>query len=204
VTPADLPPDAAAELRLLRAEIAAMRAVLQPPVRFTASARPAAPPPRQYRAMKTIRTRLALRAAAAVGPGLILRQRRRALVLLIFGIARVAAWVVLGTLVACGLAGVTDLAWAKTVAESLPFIALISIYANAATDLDGATAAFAALVAADVHHQVVATGLALAADLDAVEADVARLADLDPGDEATILAGDIRRRLAGDTIRRTR
>jgi hypothetical protein len=199
----DLPPGTAAELRLLRAEIAALRS--GPPPCPWVHHRQWAPevsgghvilPARHYRALKAVRGRLRNRAPASTGPVLIARQRHRAMVLLLFGAIRIAAWTVLGVLVACGLAGVSAFSWARTLAESLPFIALISIYANWATDLDGATAAFAALVASDVHHDVVATGLALAADLDELETDVARLADLDPGEEATRLAGDIRRRLA--------
>jgi hypothetical protein len=115
--------------------------------------------------------------------------------LLVFGVVRIVCWTILAVLVALGLAHVGVFAWAKDLAESLPFIALISIYANWATDLDAATAAFAALVASDSHAAVVSTGAALVADLGLLEVDVARLASLAPGEEAEALARSIRDRL---------
>jgi hypothetical protein len=202
----DLPPGVAAELRLLRAEIAELRNPQAPPVPGGWVRRQWIPeladghmilPGHHYRAMKAIRGRLQRRATAPViGPDLINKQRHRALVLLLFCGVRIVAWMILAVLIGAGLLGLGGFTWAKTLAESLPFVVMISIYANWATDLGALIAAFAALVASDVHHDVVATGRALAADLDELEADVARLAGLAPGDEATRLAGDIRRRLA--------
>jgi len=202
VKPGEVPPDVAAELRLLRAEIAALRSPPGPWQRRKwlpeLSGGRVILPDRHYRTMKAIRRRLHRRATTAViGPDLINRQRHRALVLLLFAVIRMGVWTVLAGLIGAGLAGAGGFAWAKMLAEALPFVVMISLYANWATDLDAATAAFAALVASDVHHDVVATGLALAADLDALEADVGRLAGLEPGPEAAGLAADIRRRLAG-------
>jgi hypothetical protein len=122
-------------------------------------------------------------------------QHRRSMALLVFGAVRIVCWTILGILVGMGLLHVGGFAWAKTLAESLPFVALISIYANWATDVDAATAAFAALVASDSHAAVVSTGAALVTDFREVETDIARLAALQPGTEAEQLAQSIRSRL---------
>ena len=153
-------------------------------------------PERHYRVMKAIRRRLHRRSATRLDPGTVNKQRHRSLVLLLFGVIRIIAWTILGAVVGAGLLGVSEFAWAKVLAESVPFVAMISIYANWATDLDAATAAFAALVASDSHAAVVATGVAITADLGELEGDIARLADLQPGDEATALSTSIRARLA--------
>lgn len=84
----------------------------------------------------------------------IAQERHRALTLLVFGGARIAAWTVMGICVGLGLAQVTGFGWAAAMSQSLPFVAMISIYANWATDLDAWTAAFAALVAADAKQVV--------------------------------------------------
>lgn len=123
------------------------------------------------------------------------RQRHRSLVLLLFSVARIIAWTILGAAVGAGLLGTAGFGWAKDLAESVPFVALISLYANWATDVGTATAAFAALVASDSHAAVVATGRMLEADLEALQADVDRLAGLGPGQEADGLAASIRQKL---------
>jgi uncharacterized membrane protein len=128
-------------------------------------------------------------------PADIRHQRRRAVNLLVFGVIRIILWTIMAGLIGLGLLHVPGFYWAKILATSLPFVVLISLYANWATDLDGATAAFASLVASDARQDVHATGLALTADLDKIESDIGKLANLDPGPEATRLAGDIRRRL---------
>lgn len=120
-------------------------------------------------------------------------QRRRSLYLLVFGIVRIVAWMILGVLVSLGLAHVGGFAWAKDLSESVPFVALISIYANWATDLDAATAAFAALVAADGRAATVKAGHR---DFSVVENDIALLAQLQPGPEAAALAASIREKLS--------
>jgi sulfite exporter TauE/SafE len=123
------------------------------------------------------------------------RQRHRSLVLLLFSVARIIAWTILGAAVGAGLLGTAGFGWAKDLSESVPFVALISLYANWATDVGTATAAFAALVASDSHAAVVATGQMLEADLEALQSDVDRLAGLGPGQEAADLAASIHRKL---------
>lgn len=124
-------------------------------------------------------------------------QRRQSLYLLVFGVIRIICWTILAICVGLGLGHAAGFAWAKTLAESIPFVVLISIYANWATDLDAATAAFAALVAADGHAASESSRQLLDRDFAALEADITRLADMHPGDEAAVLAGDIRARLRG-------
>jgi hypothetical protein len=135
---------------------------------------------------------------AAQGPGRVSRQRHRSLVLLVFGVVRIIAWTILGACVGAGLLHAGGFTWAKDLAESVPFVALISLYANWATDVDAATAAFAALVASDSHAAVVSTGAALSGDLDALKADISRLAGLSPGQEASDLAESISHKLSGE------
>lgn len=79
-------------------------------------------------------------------------QHNRSKSLLVFGIARIIAWTLLGAFVILGMFHVELFGWAFTLAKSVPFVAIISVYANWATDLDGATAAYAALVAASAHE----------------------------------------------------
>lgn len=135
---------------------------------------------------------------AHVQRGHIASQRTRSLVLLIFGVIRIIAWSVLAVLIGLGLAHVHGFAWAKALAESLPFVVMISIYANWATDLDAATAAFAALVAADASASSEKNRSLLARDFTSLEADIARLAEMQPCAEATALAESIRARLKAD------
>lgn len=80
------------------------------------------------------------------------QEMRRSRFLLIAGIARIIAWTILAVLIGLGLIGVPGFHWSKIVASSIPFVVLISVYANWATDLDQATAAYAALIAARAHH----------------------------------------------------
>lgn len=80
------------------------------------------------------------------------REQRRSKLLLSAGIVRIIGWTILGVCLGLGLLHVDGFTWAKALATSVPFVALISIYANWATDLDAATAAYAALVAANAHH----------------------------------------------------
>lgn len=82
-----------------------------------------------------------------------------------------------------------------TLSGSVVFVTFISFYCNAATDAANLMAGIAALFSADSHHDAEAARMALGTDFGALEADVARLADLQPGDEATALAAQIRRRL---------
>jgi hypothetical protein len=127
--------------------------------------------------------------------GDVAQQRRRAIFLLWFGIIRIIAWLIVAACVAAGLLHWEHFAWARVLGESLPFVVLISLYANIATDLDSATAAFAALVAADAHEAAAAVARYQVLDSETLQHDIARLADLTPGEEAAELSADIRRRL---------
>jgi hypothetical protein len=128
-------------------------------------------------------------------------QRHRAIILLWTGAARTAAWVTLGIFIALGLAHIGAFDWASDLSKSIAFVALISIYANAATDFDAATAAFAALVAADAHKAAATVARHQLRETEALATDVSRLADLQPGPEAAELADDIRHRLRPGTRR---
>jgi hypothetical protein len=122
-------------------------------------------------------------------------QRRRAVFLLWTGALRTVAWVLLGSCIALGLAHVGPFDWAANLSRSIAFVALISLYANAATDFGNATAAFAALVAADAHKAAAAAAGRQQRIDEAMQQDIARLAELQPGEEAGALADDIRKRL---------
>lgn len=123
------------------------------------------------------------------------RQRRLSLFLLIFGLIRMTAWCILGVIIVLGLAHLEALSWAKQLAESVPFVVLVSIYANIATDLDQVCAAFAALVAADAHLAAETARQVLAGAIESVGDDIVRLAQLQPCQEADDLAASIRNRL---------
>ena len=73
--------------------------------------------------------------------------------LLIFGVVRTVAWLVMMGFVALGLLGVTSFHWASHLATLVVFVTFISFYANAATDLDQVTAAWAAIRAGKAHAQ---------------------------------------------------
>lgn len=85
-------------------------------------------------------------------PPHIAKEQRRSRFLLTAGIVRIVGWTILGICCGLGLLHVDGFTWAKALATSVPFVAMISIYANWATDLDQATAAYAALVASNAHH----------------------------------------------------
>lgn len=74
------------------------------------------------------------------------RQRLLALILVITGMIRSAAW---GTLILLYVIGVP---FTHSLFKSVAFVAIISLYANAATDFGQACASLAQLVAGDSHH----------------------------------------------------
>ena len=74
-------------------------------------------------------------------------------------------------------------------------MSVISYYCNFSTDLANFTAGLAALFSSDSHAATVAATVSLDADFDTMETDIARLADLQPGAEASELAAGIRGRL---------
>lgn len=73
--------------------------------------------------------------------------------LLIFGLVRMVAWIVMMVFVGLGLLGVDTFKWASHLGTLVVFVTLISFYANAATDLDAVTAAWAAIRAGKAHAQ---------------------------------------------------
>ena len=118
------------------------------------------------------------------------KQRRRALLLVGTGLARAVAWLTLGVLYLAGVPFTAGLF------KSVAFVALISLYANAATDFGQACASLAELTAGDAHHDIEATRSALAIDTAQLDSDIAKLAALQPGPDAQKLADEIRQRLA--------
>lgn len=198
-------PDIAAELRLIRAEIAALR---NPP---------AAPPkphawfpgfdaaghlilPRQhYRLTGKLRKWLHLRIHAGKMPhAKISKQRKTAIWLTITAAIRVLVWTLAMGIIVLHWLGVggSFIHGFTTLSGTVIFVTFISFYCNAATDGASLTASIAALFSADSHAATIASGAATATDLDSIEDDIARLADLQPGPDAVSLAADIRARLA--------
>lgn len=117
------------------------------------------------------------------------RERRRALILVITGLLRAACWLSLGVLYLVGVP------FTHALFASVAFVALISLYANAATDFGQACASLADLSATDAHHDSERARAKLGHDFEQIDEDIARLAALQPGQEAQTLAAQIRRRL---------
>jgi len=215
MTGAELSADAATELRLIRAEITAIRlqVIREQEARERAHVTPATSPPkvqdqqlpgtasgvlltpeRRYRVLKAPRTRIHHRAHLGVmSHTAISRQRRTALWLTIFAGARCLAWLACMAFIGLyelGVGGGFITEFARLSATVL-WVSVISYYCNAATEGAALTAGLAALFSSDSHAATVSLG----ADFDAMEADIARLADLQPGAEASELADGIRGRL---------
>jgi hypothetical protein len=113
------------------------------------------------------------------GPAKIDRQRLLALLLIAFGCVRVIAWLALILLYAIGVP------FTHTLFLSVAFVALISLYANAATDFGQVCASLAQLTAGDAHHDSEHNRRVLSqtfADIERIEADINRLAGLSGGD----------------------
>jgi hypothetical protein len=207
----DLNPDIAAELRLLRAEITALR---EPP-RILAHPAETAHPPRAWfpgfdaagrlvlpahhqRMASKIRPWLHLRARVGHMPhAKVSRQRRLAIWLTITSAARVILWVIAMGIIVLHWAGVGGplIHWFTSLSGEVIFVTFISFYCNAATDGASLTASISALFSADSHAAAIATGVSVTSDISTLEADIARLASLQPGPEAARLAADIRLRL---------
>ena len=145
------------------------------------------------RAPAWFRLRTWVRVRAGLGPlpsTHVSRQRALALYLSVFAAVRTALWL--------GCMGVIMVHWLGggdafidgfiRTSSTVLFVTFISFYCNASTDAANLTAGIAALYAAD-------TGGTLASEFDVTQADIARLADLEPGQEAAELAMTIRARL---------
>lgn len=76
------------------------------------------------------------------------KQRRLALIMIVTGLIRVIVWV---SLIVMYVAGVH---FTKDLFASVSFVAMISLYANAATDWGQVAASLSQLTAADAHQDV--------------------------------------------------
>lgn len=119
------------------------------------------------------------------------RQRTIALVMIGTGLARVAVWSLLLILYLAGVA------FAINLFASVAFVAVLSVLALMLTDWGQVAASLAQLTAGDAHHDAEATRREVSIDFSQLEADVARLARLQPGPESDELVLSIRRRLRG-------
>ena len=126
------------------------------------------------------------------------KQRRAALWMTVFAAVRTFAWLVCMLVILAhylGAGGPFIHSFIAT-SSSVLFVTLISFYCNASTDAANLMAGMAALFSADSHAATIAGNASTSADFTSLESDIARLADLQPGPEATALAGEIRQRLA--------
>ena len=133
-----------------------------------------------------------------VGHAKISGRRRMALWMTIFAAARTVLWVVAMLLIVAIWFGAHSafFSWFHGLSGSVIFVTFISFYCNASTDAANLMAGIAALFSADSHAATVSANSAVTVDFTAIEADIARLADLQPGPEAAALAEEIRQRLA--------
>ena len=125
------------------------------------------------------------------------KQRRTALWLTIFSAVRTVAWLICMLLIAIYEAG-----WHSSflhgfvhLSSLVVWVSFISYYCNASTDGANLMAGIAALFSADSHAAAVSTSTAVSVDYRQVEADIARLAGLQPGPDAQALSAEICRRL---------
>ena len=118
------------------------------------------------------------------------RQRQRALRLAVFSFVRMTVWLLL---IGCYALNYLfpGFGWTRVLFASVPFVALISLYANAATDYGAGSANLAELTAGDAHDDTEHTRAELDVDFAALETDIAQLAALQPGTAAQELAGRI-------------
>ena len=119
------------------------------------------------------------------------RQRLTAILMIATGLLRVAIWLAITVAFVAGDRAVGH--WFG----SVKFVSLLSILALVLTDWGQVAASLAQLTAGDAHHDAEATRLAIGVDFAQLDADISRLAALQPGPEAAVLASEIRRRLSG-------
>lgn len=125
------------------------------------------------------------------GPRHHVKQRTVALVLVSAGIARSTCWL---TLIGLYFIGAT---FVHHLFNDVWFVAILSLYANAATDFGQACASLAQLTAGRAHEDVEHTRAQLSVDLGALQGDLDRLASMQPGVEARQLARRIHRSIGG-------
>lgn len=121
------------------------------------------------------------------------RQRRFALYMTIFAGIRVVAWTACMLLIiayAIGAKGTFILFFVR-LSSLVLWVSFISYYCNAATDFASFMAGVSALFSADSHATAVTASSSLAVDFAALESDIARLAELQPGPAAEALAAEM-------------
>ena len=116
------------------------------------------------------------------------RQRRHALIMVRTAQVRVAIWA------AMMIAGPFSDALQHTY-TSVAFVTYLSLGALLLTDWGQYAASSAELAAGDAHHDSERTRAALAIDTTQLDADIARLAALQPGPDAQRLVQEIRQRI---------
>lgn len=155
-------------------------------------------PERHYRLLGRLRRRMHRRAhLGAFTHEHISSQRQATLWLTVFAGVRTLAWII-----CIGFIGVYSLGLGGSfirgfahLSSLVLWVSVISYYCNASTDAANLMAGIAALFSSDSHAAVVATGVSLSVDLGELEADIARLAELAPGQEAAELAESMRAKL---------
>ena len=125
------------------------------------------------------------------------KQRQRALRLAVFSFMRMGAWILLMVCYALHTALPHEFHWTVALFTSVSFVALISLYANAATDYGAGSANLAELTERDAHKDTEHVRQAVGVDCTQLERDIAQLADPQPGPHAQALAETIRARLKG-------
>lgn len=117
------------------------------------------------------------------------KQRRHALIMVRTAQIRCAVW--LAMLLAYPFSHALQHLYALTT-----FVTLLSVGALLLTDWGQYAASSAELAAGDAHHDAEAARQTVAIDSRALEEDIARLAELQPGPEAAALADEIRSKLS--------
>lgn len=117
------------------------------------------------------------------------RQRLTALAMIISGLCRVVFWL---CLIAAYFLGFK---FAHQLFSEVWFVALISLYANAATDWGQVAASLAQLTAGDAHADAENARVKAEVDYKQLDTDIAELAALQPGPKAQELVSEIRTRL---------
>lgn len=116
-------------------------------------------------------------------------QRRVALLMIVTGVVRCVVWALLLVLFFLKVTAIVHLY------QENSFISALSVGALLLTDWGQVAASLAQWTAGDVHADVEHVRRAQGVDFAALEGDIARLAELQPGPEATRLAEQIRARL---------
>ena len=117
------------------------------------------------------------------------RERRSALIMMDTALVRVFAWTTIMVLFIAGQT--TVVGWFA----SVRFVALLSILALILTDWGQYAASRAQLAASDAHGDVEHVRARMTLDTAAIETDIAKLAALQPGPEASLLADQIRSKI---------